>query len=158
MNVPMIIERQSQSFEVFVPDFPDCVITAATPAEARTLARAAIQSQVEQIILEGGDLPGGDARIETIEVTLPSSLTEKTDRYEVIIERAPGNYAAWVPNLPVCFSVGDTLEEMRAMIKEAIELHIETLVEFGDPIPPKSSLVEMVEVDVPQQATAEVAD
>lgn len=158
MKIPVIVEQQTQGFDVFVPYFPDCVINAATPATARELARAKIQSRVDRIRAEGGELPDGDARVETIEVTLPDSLDRERGSYEVIIEKAPNNYAAWVPNLPVCVAVGDTLDEMRSMIKEAIEFHVEALVEDGEQIPPKKILVEMIEVDAPRAGVAEVAD
>lgn len=158
MKIPVIVEQRTQGFDVFVPYFPDCTITAATPVAARELARAEIQSRVDRILTEGGELPDGDARVETIEVTLPDSLARERDSYEVIIEKAPGNYAAWVPNLPVCVSVGDTVDEMRSMIKEAIEFHVEALVEDGEQIPPQNSLVEMIEVDVPRADVAEVAN
>jgi predicted RNase H-like HicB family nuclease len=39
----------------------------------------------------------------------------------VIHEAEEGGYWAEVPALPGCFSEGDTLEEMRANIREAIE-------------------------------------
>ena len=158
MKIPVIVEQRAQGFDVFVPYFPDCAITAATPAAALELARAKIQSRVDRILAEGGELPDGDARVETIEVTLPDSLDRERDSYEVIIEKAPSNYAAWVPNLPVCVSVGDTLDEMRSMIKEAIEFHVEALVEDGEQIPPQNSLVEIIEADVPRADVAEVAD
>jgi predicted RNase H-like HicB family nuclease len=50
----------------------------------------------------------------------------------------PGEDGYWViscPSLPGCISQGETREEAIANIKEAIALYIETLEEFGDPIP-----------------------
>ena len=44
-----------------------------------------------------------------------------------------------MPDLPGCFSAGDTLEEALAMAKEAIEFHTEGLLEDGDPIPERQS-------------------
>jgi predicted RNase H-like HicB family nuclease len=46
-----------------------------------------------------------------------------------------GGYTVEVPSLPGCISEGDTLEEALANIKEAIELHIESMIEDGEPIP-----------------------
>jgi predicted RNase H-like HicB family nuclease len=40
-----------------------------------------------------------------------------------------------VPALPGCTSQGETREEALSMIREAIEVYIESLVAHGDPIP-----------------------
>ena len=49
-------------------------------------------------------------------------------KYAVVFERSPNNYGAYVPDLPGCVSVGDTWEEMQAMITEAITFHIEDML------------------------------
>ena len=68
-------------------------------------------------------------------------------RYAIVIEKAPGsNYSAYVPDLPGCVSVGDTLDEVKQMIQEAIELHIEGLREDGLPVPEPSTEVAVVDV------------
>jgi predicted RNase H-like HicB family nuclease len=48
--------------------------------------------------------------------------------------------------LPGCVSVGDTLEEVKAEIREAIEIHLGGMREDGLPIPKPSSWAEYVEV------------
>ena len=68
-------------------------------------------------------------------------------KYLVIYERAEGNWSAYVPDLPGCTTVGDTLEETKLNVREAIEGHLETMREFGDPIPEPSSVVGEVEVE-----------
>jgi len=45
----------------------------------------------------------------------------------IIIEDESGGYVAFVPALPGCHTQGDTLEEVRKNVKEAVELYIETL-------------------------------
>ena len=55
--------------------------------------------------------------------------------YTVIYEWAGSNYSAYVPDLPGCIACGDTLEETKGLIKEAIELYIGALKEEGKPIP-----------------------
>lgn len=60
--------------------------------------------------------------------------------YAVTFEKAQGNWAAYVPDLPGCMTTGATLDETKANIREAIEGHLETLRECGDPIPVPSSL------------------
>ena len=62
-------------------------------------------------------------------------------KYAVVIEKAPNNYCAYVPELPGCVSAGKTRKKMRAMIREAIEFHIEGMLEDGDRVPaPRMSL------------------
>jgi predicted RNase H-like HicB family nuclease len=67
-------------------------------------------------------------------------------RYAVIIEPAGNNYSAYVPDLPGCVAAGATIEETEAMIREAIEFHLECLRADGDSIPSPTSRVEYVEV------------
>jgi predicted RNase H-like HicB family nuclease len=67
-------------------------------------------------------------------------------KYAVIFERAESNWAAYVPDLPGCMTTGRTLEETKRNIREAIEGHLETLRQCGDPIPEPSSLAGEVEV------------
>ena len=67
-------------------------------------------------------------------------------RYAVVIERAEGNFSAYVPDLPGCIATGATIAEVEAEIREAIEFHLEGIREDGLPIPPPSSRVEYVEV------------
>ena len=56
-------------------------------------------------------------------------------RYAVIIEKGENSYGAYVPDLPGCVAVGDTVEEVKTLIKEAIEFHLEGMLEDGDEIP-----------------------
>jgi predicted RNase H-like HicB family nuclease len=55
-------------------------------------------------------------------------------RYTVVYERAPSNYSAYVPHLPVVVVVGDTLEELAAEAREAIGFHLEGLGRVDDSI------------------------
>ena len=41
-------------------------------------------------------------------------------RYAIVIEKAEGNYSAYVPDLPGCVTVGDTVEELIDNIREAV--------------------------------------
>jgi predicted RNase H-like HicB family nuclease len=67
-------------------------------------------------------------------------------RYAIVIEKASGNYAAYVPDLPGCIATGATVAETESLIREAIEFHLEGLKEDGLFIPPPSSQVEYVDV------------
>ena len=67
-------------------------------------------------------------------------------RYAIVIENAGGNFSAYVPDLPGCVAVGESLAEVERQIREAIEFHLEGMREDGSPIPPPSSKVDYVEV------------
>jgi len=66
-------------------------------------------------------------------------------RYAVVIERAEGNYAAYVPDLPGCVSTGETLEEVAKNIREAIQFHVEGLKEDGISVPEPSAICQYIE-------------
>ena len=67
-------------------------------------------------------------------------------RYAIVIEKADGNYSAYVPDLPGCVATGDTVAETERLISEAIEFHLAGMKEDGLAIPSPSSHVEYVEV------------
>jgi predicted RNase H-like HicB family nuclease len=69
-----------------------------------------------------------------------------SQRYAVIFEQAESNWAAYVPDLPGCITTGKTLEETERNIREAIQGHLQTLREFGDPLPAPVSLAREVEI------------
>ena len=66
--------------------------------------------------------------------------------YTVIIEKTATGYSAYVPDLPGCITVGDTLEETKQYMKEAIELYIDTLKAQGKPLPEVTTLSDKISV------------
>ena len=66
-------------------------------------------------------------------------------KYAVVIETGPTSYGATVPDLPGCVAVAETLEEVETLIREAIDFHLEGLLQDGQPIPPPTTLCEYVE-------------
>lgn len=68
-------------------------------------------------------------------------------KYRVVIEKGKSSYGAHVPDLPGCVATAETREEVLHLIKEAIEFHIEGLREAGEPIPPASSVSEIITVN-----------
>ncbi|MFY9968439.1 MAG: type II toxin-antitoxin system HicB family antitoxin [Roseiarcus sp.] len=66
-------------------------------------------------------------------------------RYAVVIEKAGGNYSAYVPDLPGCIATGDTVAEVERELSEAIRFHIDGLKQDGLPVPPPSAVAEYVE-------------
>ena len=68
-------------------------------------------------------------------------------KYAVIYETGPeGGYSAYAPDLPGCVAAASSLEELRPLMEEAIEFHIESMRLDGETVPEPSSLAEMLEV------------
>ena len=68
-------------------------------------------------------------------------------KFLVVYEKAPNNYCAFAPNLPViCMSTGETVEEIRQNIREAMNSHIEFMILDGDPLDEPSSWSEEMEI------------
>lgn len=56
--------------------------------------------------------------------------------YRLLFKKEPeGGYTVTVPSLEGCVTYGDTIKDCKKNTKEAIELYIETLKEFNEPIP-----------------------
>jgi predicted RNase H-like HicB family nuclease len=66
-------------------------------------------------------------------------------RYAVVIEKAVGNYSAYVPDLPGCVATGDTVVAVESEIREAIRLHIDGLQVDGIVVPQPTSIAEYIE-------------
>ena len=65
-------------------------------------------------------------------------------RYPIAIEPGDAKHAfsVVVPDLPGCFSAGDTLDEAVDNTKEALELWLETVIDDGGSIPEPRSITE----------------
>lgn len=50
-------------------------------------------------------------------------------RYMVVIENGENSFGAYVPDLSGCVAVGETEQEVKQLIQEAIEFHLEDLAE-----------------------------
>jgi predicted RNase H-like HicB family nuclease len=66
-------------------------------------------------------------------------------RYAFVVEKAEGNYSAYVPDLPGCVATGRTVEETEQQIREAVEFHLNGMREDGLPIPEPTSYVSYVD-------------
>ncbi len=73
-------------------------------------------------------------------------------QYTVVIEPDQGGFHAYVPSLPGCHSFGATIDEARANIQEAMQLHIECLQEDGERVPPESEPLFITRLSVPLPA------
>lgn len=69
-------------------------------------------------------------------------------RYLVVIEKANGNYSAYLPDVPGCVATGKTPEEAHRTIAEALKMHLEGLAEDGLPAPEPSARADYVAAPV----------
>src|SRR3954470_174400 len=61
---------------------------------------------------------------------------EESMKYAVIFEKTKTGYSAHVPDLPGCVAAARTLKSTEKLMREAIELHLESMKEHGEVIPP----------------------
>jgi len=66
--------------------------------------------------------------------------------YLVVVEKGKKSFGAYVPDLPGCVAVAETRREVLKLIREGIELHLEALIEAGQPVPPAASKSEVVKI------------
>ena len=67
-------------------------------------------------------------------------------KYAIVIEKSETGFGAYVPDLPGCVAVGETVEDINRLIREAIEFHIDGLREDGLSTPAPSAVAQYVEV------------
>ncbi len=65
-------------------------------------------------------------------------------RFLVVIEKAEGNYSAYSPDLPGCVATGETREEVDENMYDAIEMHVQGLIEDHQPLPKPHATAEYV--------------
>lgn len=73
-------------------------------------------------------------------------------KYDAVFEEVEeGGYTVYVPALPGCISEGDTFEEAKKNIVDAIKLYLEDLAADGEEIPPDDNpiFIGKIEVDKP---------
>ncbi len=69
-------------------------------------------------------------------------------KFRVVIEQdEDGKFVASCPTLPGCWTQGDTRDEAKRNIAEAIKGYLESLEEHGDPIPPPVN-EEIIDIDI----------
>ena len=66
-------------------------------------------------------------------------------KYAVVIEKSQNGYGAYAPDLPGVGVVGESADEVRQLIREAIAFHLEGLRADGQPIPQPSIEIDYVE-------------
>jgi predicted RNase H-like HicB family nuclease len=68
-------------------------------------------------------------------------------KYLVIYEKSATGWGAYAPDLPGLGVAGTTIEEVKALIREAIDFHVEGMRLHGDPVPEPSAQTEYVSVE-----------
>ena len=64
----------------------------------------------------------------------------------ILFEKGETSYGAYIPDLPGYVDVGETLEEVRTLIREALALHLQDMRATGQQIPEASTVSEYVDV------------
>jgi predicted RNase H-like HicB family nuclease len=67
-------------------------------------------------------------------------------RFLIVIENAGHSFSAYSPDLPGCVATGSTREETERRMYQAIQMHIEGLIEDKQPVPVSTSFAEFVVV------------
>ena len=62
--------------------------------------------------------------------------------YVVVYEETQTNYCAYLPDFPGCITTGQTWDEIQKMAREAIEFHIEGMIQHGDSLPERPMTLE----------------
>jgi predicted RNase H-like HicB family nuclease/predicted RNA binding protein YcfA (HicA-like mRNA interferase family) len=66
-------------------------------------------------------------------------------RYAIVIEKAAGNYSAYVPDLPGCVATGADVAALEENMRDAIRFHIDGLKEDGLPVPEPLAIADYVD-------------
>lgn len=67
-------------------------------------------------------------------------------KYLVVYEKSTTGWGAYAPDLPGLGVAAPTLDEVKELIREAVEFHLEGMREHGDPIPLPSATTEYITV------------
>ena len=144
-HYPIVIDKDPDSdYGVTVPDLPGCYTFGDTIADVLTQAVEAIELHLEGMLLDGDPIPEpkdiafhetdpeyAEGVWKTITIKFP-----ELRHYPIVIDKDPdSDYGVIMPDLPGCFTAGDTVEDVLKQAREAIECHLEGLLLYGDPIP-----------------------
>jgi len=66
-------------------------------------------------------------------------------RYAIVIEKSATGYGAYAPDLPGVGVTADTPTQARALLRDAIALHLEGMAEDGDPFPPPTAEIDYID-------------
>jgi predicted RNase H-like HicB family nuclease len=78
-------------------------------------------------------------------------------QYAVIFGQTKTGWSAHVPDLPGLAAVGSTYEETEQLMREALEIHLGSMLEDGDPIPEPTTRVAAIRARVLEESLAKSA-
>lgn len=79
--------------------------------------------------------------------------------YLVVYEKGGTNWSAFSPDIPGCGSLGDTVDETRANMREAMELYLSETAKAGEAVPEAAaSTVDFCEFDPDHQTKQYVVE
>jgi len=82
-------------------------------------------------------------------------MKQRVLKYDVVFEEQPeGGYTALVPSLPGCVSEGDTFEEAKKNISDAIKLYLEDMEADGEEIPEDKGSVFVGQIEINRKPLA----
>ncbi|RLS45854.1 MAG: type II toxin-antitoxin system HicB family antitoxin [Planctomycetota bacterium] len=65
--------------------------------------------------------------------------------YVVVIEKLDdGSFSAHVPDLPGCVTSGDSVDEVRILIKKAVTMHIDPLRRHEETVPAPATTIHII--------------
>ncbi len=67
-------------------------------------------------------------------------------RFLIVIEKTDNSYSAYSPDLPGCVATGKTREEVERNMHEAVEMHVQGMIEDELPIPENTAYAEYIAV------------
>jgi predicted RNase H-like HicB family nuclease len=67
-------------------------------------------------------------------------------KFLVVIESTESGHSAYSPDLPGCVATGDTREEVEKNMHDAIELHVQGLLEDNLPVPEPTTFAEYISI------------
>ena len=80
-------------------------------------------------------------------------------KYLVVFEQGTANWSAFSPDVPGCGSLGDSLDEVRTNMREAIAVYLNETVAAGEPVPvPQGAIVNFEEFDPEREAKQYVVE
>lgn len=145
MRYPIVIYKDPDSdYGMMVPDLPGCYTAGDTISDVLTQAVEAIELHLEGMLLDGDPIPEpkdiafhetnpeyADGVWKTIAIKFP-----ELRHYPIVIHKDPDSaYGVTVPDVPGCFTAGDTLEDALRQARKAIELCMGYMLLDGNPIP-----------------------
>ena len=149
---PIVIYKDlNNDYGMIVPDLPGCYTAGDTITDVLQQAVEAIELHLEGMLREGGSIPEpedivfhennpeyADGLWKTITIKFP-----ELRHYPIVIHKdTEGCYGVTIPDLPGCFTAGDTVEDALKHAREAIEFYMECLLFDGDLIPEPKNIAD----------------